>query len=304
MVEKQDAVKDQLSRRDEARRAEEGLSTEHASEPAQKSLATPAHPGPRWKQKLVIAVLAALVLAAVWIFGVPWIEMTLSTVSTDDAYVNGHVDVRCRARRGQVARVLVDDNNRVRKGDLLVQLDKEPYETAVAVKKAAVEIANADLRAATAKVRGDRSAGKEPTLEIAARHGGRRQSGRAVARACCGAREEQGRTSCWRRSNSIARQSCVGDREPFLKNCTIGGRRHCRRRSAEVAQALADVQQIRVSLGLPPQPEGGDLGEVPPDLDQTFSSVLEAQAELIQSAAQLGVIHSYDQTPKADARGL
>ena len=28
---------------------------------------------------------------------------------------------------GQVVRVLVDDNNRVRKGNLLVQLDKEPY---------------------------------------------------------------------------------------------------------------------------------------------------------------------------------
>jgi membrane fusion protein (multidrug efflux system) len=52
-------------------------------------------------------------------------------------------------------------------------------------------------------------------------------------------------------------------------------------------------------LGLPAQPEDGkDLGEVPPDLDQTFSSVLQAQAELIQSAAQLGVIHSYNQTPK------
>jgi membrane fusion protein (multidrug efflux system) len=29
--------------------------------------------------------------------------------------------------RGQVARVLVDDNYRVRKGDFLVQLDKEPF---------------------------------------------------------------------------------------------------------------------------------------------------------------------------------
>jgi len=37
---------------------------------------------------------------------------------------------------------------------------------------------------------------------------------------------------------------------------------------------------------------------VPPDLDQTFSSVLEAQADLIQNAAQLGIIHSYDQSPK------
>jgi membrane fusion protein, multidrug efflux system len=59
------------------------------------------------------------------------------------------------------------------------------------------------------------------------------------------------------------------------------------------------VYQIRVSLGLTAQPEGGgDLGQVPPDLDENFSSVRQAQADLIQSAAQLGVIHSFDQTPK------
>jgi membrane fusion protein (multidrug efflux system) len=68
---------------------------------------------------------------------------------------------------------------------------------------------------------------------------------------------------------------------------------------AELAQSLADVRQIRVSLGLPGQPEGGDLGHVPPDLDETFWSFLEAQAALIQSAAQLGVVHSFDQGPKA-----
>jgi membrane fusion protein (multidrug efflux system) len=38
---------------------------------------------------------------------------------------------------------------------------------------------------------------------------------------------------------------------------------------------------------------------VPLDLDETFSSVLQAQAQLIQSAAQLGVVHSFDQSPKA-----
>jgi membrane fusion protein, multidrug efflux system len=46
------------------------------------------------------------------------------------------------------------------------------------------------------------------------------------------------------------------------------------------------------------QPESGDLDEVPPDLDQTFSSVREAQAALIRAAAQLGVSHSYEQLPK------
>jgi membrane fusion protein (multidrug efflux system) len=68
---------------------------------------------------------------------------------------------------------------------------------------------------------------------------------------------------------------------------------------AQVNEALAQVYQARASLGLPAQPiSGEDLGQVPPDLDETFSSVLEAQADLIQSAAQLGVVHSFDQSPK------
>jgi membrane fusion protein (multidrug efflux system) len=99
-------------------------------------------------------VLAALVLAAIWKFGVPWIELTLNTVSTDDSYVNGHVTFIAARVSGQIARVLVDDNNRVHKGDILAQLDREPYEVAVAEKRAAVETAKADLQAATAVVRG------------------------------------------------------------------------------------------------------------------------------------------------------
>jgi len=33
---------------------------------------------------------------------------------------------------------------------------------------------------------------------------------------------------------------------------------------ADVTAALADVHQIRASLGLPPQPDGGDLGQASP----------------------------------------
>ena len=97
-----------------------------------------------------MGVLGVLVLAVASVFGIPWIRLTLSTVSTDDAYVNGHVTFVAARVSGQIARVLVDDNNRVHKGDVLAQLDKEPYEDAVAVKRAAVETAKADLQAATA----------------------------------------------------------------------------------------------------------------------------------------------------------
>jgi membrane fusion protein (multidrug efflux system) len=54
-----------------------------------------------------------------------------------------------------------------------------------------------------------------------------------------------------------------------------------------------------VALGLPPQPEGGgDLAQTPPDLDQTFSSVRQALASLMQSAAEIGVSDSFNKTPK------
>ena len=93
-------------------------------------------------------------LAAGGYFLVPWFTTTLSTVSTEDAYVNGHVTFVAPRVSGQVMKVLVDDNQRVKKGDLLVQLDKEPYQVQVALKRTAVRAAEVNLEAAESKARG------------------------------------------------------------------------------------------------------------------------------------------------------
>jgi multidrug resistance efflux pump len=50
---------------------------------------------------------------------------------TDDAYVNSYVTFVT----GQVACILVDDNNRVKKGDVLVELDPEPFHVQAAIKQ-------------------------------------------------------------------------------------------------------------------------------------------------------------------------
>jgi uncharacterized protein YbjT (DUF2867 family) len=107
--------------------------TEQASEPASARNADPAasqqtpsasEPASREKQKaaqrrkMLIGGAGAVVLVAVLAVGIPWIPNALNTVSTDDAYVNGHVTFVAARVRGQVARVLVDDNNRVRRGDV------------------------------------------------------------------------------------------------------------------------------------------------------------------------------------------
>src|SRR5690348_16074189 len=107
----------------------------------------------RRKRKLLIGVLGVAVLVVLIVFGTPRVKEMLNTVSTDDAFVNGHVTFVAPRVAGQISRVLVDDNNRVRKGDLLAELDKEPYRLAVAEKQAAVDTAKADLQAATAATR-------------------------------------------------------------------------------------------------------------------------------------------------------
>ena len=105
----------------------------------------------RWNTKLIIGALVVLVLLIV---GGPRILHALRIVSTDDAYVNSHVTFVAPRVPGQVLQVLVDDNSRVRKGDVLVQLDPEPYRVQAAIKQAAVDVAKANLVLAEANVRG------------------------------------------------------------------------------------------------------------------------------------------------------
>ena len=88
------------------------------------------------------------------VLGIPKLLQALNTVSTDDAYVNSYVTFVAPRVAGQVARVLVDDNNRVKKGDVLVELDPEPYAVQVAIKQAAVNAAQAELVVAEATARG------------------------------------------------------------------------------------------------------------------------------------------------------
>ena len=300
MVEQQSADSCESTRID----ARPGAEKAHSAEQGSKSLrrdfssraSTTSEHRPGLKRRLVIGVVGVLVLAAILIFGVPWIRLTLNTVSTDDAYVNGHATFVAARVSGQIARVLVDDNNRVHKGDLLAQLDKEPFEDAVAVKKAAVGTAQADLQAATATVRGVEAQARSLRFQLQ----------NAIEDVDNRVALLHARVAALDKSNATLKLAQLEfDRaKQLLPNQTVSQQEYDRRQAAlsvaqaDVIQATADVHQIRVSLGLPTQPESGDLGEVPPDLDQTFSSVREAQAALIQTAAQLGVVHSYEQLPK------
>jgi membrane fusion protein, multidrug efflux system len=294
MGEQSDQLSDSGNERTSARNADPAPTPRN---PPGAGTAAPEKPKANPRRKMLLGALGVLILAGALWFGIPWVQTALNTVSTDDAYVNGHVTFVAARVKGQVSRVLVDDNYRVRKGDLLVQLDKEPFQIAVAIKKAAVDTAMADLQVAKSKVRGleAEAMSRRRALEHAMENVDNQV---ALLRAkVAGLDKSQAQLALAQVDFDRAAKLVVTNDTPKSE--------YDRRQAillsarADVVAARADIRQIRASLGLPPATDEADLGQVPPDLNQTFSSVLQAQAAMIQSAAQLGVIHSYDERPRA-----
>jgi membrane fusion protein, multidrug efflux system len=257
----------------------------------------PAAKGPR-KRRRWLLVLGTLAAAILLFIGIPRVIRAFNTVSTDDAYVNGYVTFVAPRVPGQVIRVLVDDNNRVKKGDVLLELDPKPYQVQVAIKQAAVSTAQANLALAQDNVRGLIGQARSNRFKLA----------RAIEDVDNQIALLRARVATWEqeKATQVLAQEEFDRAERLLATKVVSQEDYDERREAldvakaQVAQALESVYQARVALGLEPQPpEGKTLADVPDDLDQTFSSVRQAQAELRQSAAQLGVFpSSYDLTPK------
>ena len=125
-------------------------SSPHVTQPQPPVTTPPVHRYRKWL--LLAGTVAALAVGGYFL--APWVNTALNTVSTEDAYVNGNATFVAPRVSGQVMKVLVNDNNRVKKGDLLVQLDKEPYQVQVALKRTAVRAAEVNLAAAESKARG------------------------------------------------------------------------------------------------------------------------------------------------------
>jgi membrane fusion protein (multidrug efflux system) len=147
---KQDSVGD----RDRRIELAEGSEREHAS-----------GGGPRFKRTpRRVLLVALLILAGAAVTPFVW-NYLQSYESTDDAQIDGHIDPLSSRIDGTVIRVHVEDDDRVRKGELLVEIDPRDYEVAAEVAKAQLELAVAqvasakqDYAAALAKIREDDAA--------------------------------------------------------------------------------------------------------------------------------------------------
>ena len=228
----------------------------------------PSHP---WRRGLLWAgAVAGLAFGGYAL--APTVKTMLETVSTDDAYVNGHVTYVAPRVAGQVSQVLVDDNDRVSKGDLLVQLDREPYQVQVDLKKAAVVNAEVDVEAA-----GPRSGASWPrpgaSMEAPEgdrgrrRHGGEAQGpGRGPAGQGGDPRPRRGRP---RPSQATLRPGRI-PREEFDQ------RRRPSRRPRPRSSRPSNRSMRRGSPSASTRTRRGGPHGRPADLNQTFSGVSEA----------------------------
>jgi membrane fusion protein (multidrug efflux system) len=233
----------------------------------------------------------------VW-FLVPWVDRMLNTVCTDDAYVNSHVTFVAPRVAGQVKEVLVDDNYRVKRGDILVRLDKVPYKVQVAIKEAAVEVADTNLAAAQAEVRAQVAQARANRFKL--EHAIEDVNTQiANLRAAVATLKSRRATLALAQAN-LKRGEELGSSGGISKEDLDLRRQTVKIDESAVEQAAQAVYAIRVGLGLVANPgPGHDLADVPPDLDQNFSAVRQALATLLESVSQFGYqITTWDATPK------
>ena len=100
---------------------------------------------PRSKKPLIIIAIIIVVLGIIGFF--VWF-VHRNQVSTDDAYTDGNTVSMVPKVSGYVTALNIDDNTHVRKGDLLLQIDKRDYLTAQAQAQAQLALAKAQLDSA------------------------------------------------------------------------------------------------------------------------------------------------------------
>lgn len=251
-----------------------------AAPPAQSAAHAPSRSRRTWL--LLTGILGGVAAGGYFLF--PMLLTALNTVSTDDAYVNGHVTFTAPRVAGYVTTVLVDNNQRVRKGDILVQLDKEPYQVQVNIRKSALLAAERELATAMAQAKGLAAQARRSRFKLDHAMEDVRNQVELLKSNVAQLKVEEANRSLAERDYARAEKTIekgVITKQEFDKYKAV-----LDVATNRVISAAQTIQQTRAGLGLPINHE--NPLDVPEDLDENFSTVQEALAGLYGSVTQLG----------------
>jgi membrane fusion protein (multidrug efflux system) len=178
-------------------------------------------------QKIIVYVVSALVLIGAAAFGYHRLEFALAHEETDDAQVEGDISPVLPRVPGYVASVLVSDNEHVKAGEALVQID--PRELDLRVASAEAALANAAADKATA----------EAALEAA----------RAVA-ATAAANVDTALVRQRKASADLARDTILAQTGAITDSQLADTRASADTASAQLAEARSEAEAAKLQIGV------------------------------------------------------
>ena len=211
---------------------------------AQKAVSQPRSRKPLFILGAVV-VIAAIVAFIVWF-------VHRNQVSTDDAYTDGNVITMAPKVSGYVVELLIDDNSRVRKGELLLRIDPQDFRTARAAALSQLALAKAQLKTAETALRIARV--QYPAQLVSAE--AQRQSAAAILAQA---------------QASYARQHEVDRRATTQENIDTS--------TSQQLSSSANLKSAQAQVAI------ADL--VPEQIQQAMNAVAEKTAQVQQSESQL-----------------
>lgn len=278
--------------------------------PAAETSAAPVAKGkPKKAPKVMMGLfaVAALLGATIWFHG-------RGKESTDDAQVEGHVVTVSVRTPGQVAKVLVTDNQMVKEGDVLVELDIEELKARFAVAKADRLAAEASLALARSQL--DLTE-KTTTASLRQARGGVSQATSGVMSSKAQRDQSQADLVTAESRRQLADKELARVRELFAKGSVSQAELDARQASADQAAAGLDQAQARLestratisgNYGGVEQAQGRLVAAMagPQQIEAAQAQVQLAQARVEQSRAaeRLAELNLSYATVRAPASGV
>jgi membrane fusion protein, multidrug efflux system len=211
---------------------------------------------PRWRRRGWLIALIALVVVGVIVVGAEWWIEASKWVSTDDAFIDTHTVQVSAQVAGRVKAVLVNDNQEVRTGQPLVELDPADFQAALsqalanqqsaqgqlAQAEAQLPVARANLDEAKAQVGVVQAASINAEInlkrdQMLARMGGLAVSQQTIDNDTAKARSDAANLAA-AQQKAVAAQAQIGLDEKNMQTAEAGAR-----------ASAAQVQQARLNLG-------------------------------------------------------
>jgi membrane fusion protein, multidrug efflux system len=230
-------------------------------------------------------------------FAYPRIVLALETVSTDDAYVSAHVTYLAPRISESVVDVKFDNNDFVKKGDLIVVLDDAIEKVRVAQAEAALKLAQDEANAQLASTRAIVAQAKANRFKLSSAQTDIRNQVASLRAAIADLRQREAAEKLSKmeadRYATLAKTRSITQEQADIRETD-----YTQARQATLA-AQEQIRKIRSALEVPEIPaEGKPLDDLPPNLEQKHSSVLAALGTFAYSLAEIGVeLPKYEESP-------